>query len=129
MQLERFDHVNVRTTRLQAMVDWYGEVLGMRPGERPPFAFGGAWLYLGDQALVHLVEVQEAPRADYPGLEHFALKAKGLAGFLAALAARGEKHKVNVVPGFGIIQVNIWDPDGNHIHIDFGPEEKAALES
>jgi catechol 2,3-dioxygenase-like lactoylglutathione lyase family enzyme len=128
MQLERFDHVNVRTTRLQPMIDWYGDVLGMRPGARPPFPFGGAWLYLGDQALVHLVEVKEPPRAEHPGLEHFALRGRGLAEFLATLKARGEEHQVSVVPGFGIIQVNVWDPDRNHIHVDFGPEEKAALD-
>jgi len=129
MQIERFDHVNVRTTRLQAMIDWYGAVLDLRPGARPPFSFGGAWLYLGEQPLVHLVEVKEEPRAESPSLEHFALRAKGLGEFLAALETRGDEHKVNVVPGFGIIQVNIWDPDRNHIHVDFGPEEKAALET
>lgn len=127
MQLKAFDHVNVRTTRLQAMVDWYGQVLGMHPGKRPPFAFGGAWLYLGEQALVHLVEVKEPPKVERPGLEHFALSARGLGDFLAALKARGERHEIAVVPGFGIIQVNVWDPEGNHIHIDFGPEEKDAL--
>jgi catechol 2,3-dioxygenase-like lactoylglutathione lyase family enzyme len=57
MEIRGFDHVNVRTADLEAMVRWYGEVLGMRPGLRPGFDFGGAWLYCGDQALVHLVQV------------------------------------------------------------------------
>ncbi len=58
----RFDHVNVRTPNLQGMIDFYTEVLGLRLGPRPPFTFNGAWLYAGDQAVVHLVEVPEAPR-------------------------------------------------------------------
>ena len=34
-------HVNLKTTRLQEMIDWYGLVLGLRP----TFAFpGGAFL-------------------------------------------------------------------------------------
>ena len=57
MRLLAFDHVNVRTANLAAMVDWYDRVLGMKPGKRPNFDFPGAWLYLGDQALVHLVRV------------------------------------------------------------------------
>jgi hypothetical protein len=31
------------------------------------------------------------------------------------------------VPGFGTVQVNVHDPDGNHIHVDFAPAEAAAV--
>jgi catechol 2,3-dioxygenase-like lactoylglutathione lyase family enzyme len=30
--IEGFDHVNVRTANLDAMVAWYGEALGLRSG-------------------------------------------------------------------------------------------------
>ena len=119
MQLKRLDHVNVRTANLQAMIDWYGAVLDLRPGPRPPFSFNGAWLYCGEQPIVHLVEVAERPRGVEPRLEHFAISAEGLGAFIARLEARGERYEKGVVPGFGITQINIWDPDGNHIHIDF----------
>jgi hypothetical protein len=33
------------------------------------------------------------------------------------------EHETRRVPGLGIVQVNVWDPDGNHIHIDFQPSE------
>ena len=125
--LKHFDHVNVRTANLEAMIAWYGDVLGMRPGPRPPFSFGGAWLYRGDRALIHLVDVESDPEARDPKLEHFALRAEGLGDFLEALRARSVEHRIGIIPGFGIIQVNLWDPDRNHIHIDFGPEEKDAL--
>jgi catechol 2,3-dioxygenase-like lactoylglutathione lyase family enzyme len=126
--LEGFDHVNVRTADLEAMIGWYRDVLGLQPGPRPPFSFNGAWMYLGDRALVHLVEVARKPEALEPGFEHIAFRARGLGEFLARLKAGGVPYKVGVVPGFGIIQVNVWDPDGHHLHIDFAPEEKAALE-
>lgn len=121
MQLRRLDHVNVRTANLQAMVDWYGEVLGMRPGARPPFSFGGAWLYCDGLPIVHLVEVAKPPHGEEPRLEHFAVSAEGLGAFVAHLERRGERYEKGVVPGFGITQINVWDPDGNHIHIDFAP--------
>ena len=53
MHLKAFDHVNVRTANLGAMVEWYGRVLGMMPGKRPGFPFPGAWLYLGEDAIIH----------------------------------------------------------------------------
>ncbi len=119
MPLEAFDHVNVRTANLDAMVDWYGRVLGMPAGRRPEFGFPGAWLYLGDQALVHLVGVEVAPASVEPQIEHFAIRASGLEKFLAHLEKEAVAYELAEVPGFGITQVNIFDPDGNHIHVDF----------
>ena len=125
MQLGSLDHVNVRTSRLDQMVEWYVKMLGMRVGDRPPFPFPGAWLYVGDQPYVHLIGIEEEPGSDPDDLklEHFAFAATGLDGFLERLDAAGERYDKRVVPGFGITQVNVWDPDGNHIHIDFAPSK------
>ena len=124
--LTGFDHVNVRTANLDGMVAFYGEVLGLKPGRRPDFGFPGAWLYLGDQAFVHLVGVKAAPEAGgNVTLEHFAFRAAGLAAFRAKLDARGIAHSVDAVPGFPVLQVNFHDPDGNHIHVDFDVSEAA----
>jgi len=125
MRLRAFDHVNVRTANLDAMLAWYGDVLGMKPGKRPDFDFPGAWLYLGDQAFLHLVGVEPAPRSIEPQIEHFAFRATGMAAFLDHLTGRGVDYRLADLPGFGITQVNIHDPDGNHIHIDFQSTEKA----
>lgn len=133
MPLARLDHVNLRTANLAAMEAFYVEALGMTPGPRPPFAFNGTWLYCDGQATVHLVEVpsvevlgQPAPAGELR-LEHFAFAAAGLAEFLARLKQRGEPYRIGVVPGFGIVQVNVHDPDGNHIHVDFAPAEAASV--
>ena len=57
MQIGKLDHVNLRTNQLDKMIDWYTNILGMRSGLRPDFQFPGAWMYGGDDASVHLVEV------------------------------------------------------------------------
>ncbi|MEM7176955.1 MAG: VOC family protein [Pseudomonadota bacterium] len=117
----KFDHVNVRTANLNAMRTWYAEVLGLSQGWRPDFAFPGAWMYAGDEALVHLVGVEAEPGSD-PGdlkLEHFAFRGDDLAGMRARLEAHGVAVKEFPVPGTRILQLNIHDPDGNHIHVDF----------
>jgi catechol 2,3-dioxygenase-like lactoylglutathione lyase family enzyme len=124
MTLLAFDHVNVRTANLEAMIRWYGDILGLVPGKRPDFRFPGAWLYLGDQALVHLVGVSKAePGGRDVTLEHFAFRATGMTGFLAKLAEHGIEHSIDPVPGFPVVQVNLFDPDGNHIHVDFNSDE------
>ncbi len=125
MQINRLDHVNLRTAQLDTMTHWYGEVLGLRPGPRPDFDIPGVWLYAGDAAVVHLVEVEKADGAgsEQPlKLEHFAFTAAGGQDFEALLTRRGERFRKSGVPGTGTAVFNIWDPDGNHIHVDFDPD-------
>lgn len=120
LTVKRLDHVNVRTADLDRMVEWYGRILGMKPGPRPNFSFPGAWLYAGEHDAIHLVGVDTQPE---PGtsltLEHFALSATGMQALLDRAKGAGERVEIREVPGFPIVQVNMWDPDGNHIHIDF----------
>ncbi|MEH6546709.1 MAG: VOC family protein [Sneathiella sp.] len=123
MQLGKLDHVNIRTANLDEMVAWYEDILGMTSGKRPPFQFPGAWMYIGDIAPVHLISVDETPDHDTLQIEHFAFSAQGLAGFLEKLEARGVDYELGRVPEFEILQVNVFDYDGNHIHIDFVGQE------
>lgn len=128
MTLSYLDHVNIRTARLAAMSEFYQDVLGLQDGERPPFKFDGAWLYCGDKAAIHLVEVPQAPETGQPRIEHFAFRAEGLARFLGRLRDRKIAYRISIVPGMGLRQVNVFDPDGNHIEIAFAAEEQADLE-
>ncbi|NNF15351.1 MAG: glyoxalase [Gammaproteobacteria bacterium] len=126
MQIVKLDHVNLRTSRLDTMIDWYTKVLGLRRGKRPGFSFDGAWMYADDAAVVHLVSVDGEPGAGSEGelkLEHFALAASGRAEFEARLEAMGERYRRSDISDFKLVQINIWDPDGNHIHIDFPADE------
>lgn len=124
MPLLSFDHVNIRTNNLDALIDWYTRILGFRVGPRPDFSFPGAWLYLGDQALVHLVGTTKQHQAGGKvALEHFAFRAAGMRSFCDLLDANDIEYAVKPVPGFPVVQVNLWDPDGNHIHVDFDSAE------
>ena len=117
----KFDHVIIRTANLDAMRNWYVNVLGLTDGWRPPFAFPGAWLYAGDDAIVHLVGVGRTPAADEVDIriEHFSLQGDDLDAFRVKLKAEGVACREARVPGTDILQLNIHDPDGNHIHVDF----------
>ena len=128
--LHALDHVNIRTERVDALAAFYAEVLGLARGPRPPFAFGGAWLYCGERAVVHLVEIEPGSAGPQPGgvdpaelrLSHFAFRATGLTAFLARLKQAGIWHAVGRLPGAPITQVNLRDLDGNALHVDFAEE-------
>ena len=85
MPVSSLDHVNIRTSNLKDMVSFYSKVLGLTKGKRPAFKFGGAWLYAGNRAAVHLVEVQKQPKLKDPQLEHFAFKENDINGTLKKL--------------------------------------------
>ena len=126
MQLNTLDHVNVRTANLEAMVDWYCTMLGMTNGDRPPFRFPGAWLYAGNKPVLHLIGVDEEPASVEPKIEHFAMSATGLQAFIDRLDDAKQEYEPRRVPGYGILQINLHDVDGNHIHIDFSAAEADA---
>jgi catechol 2,3-dioxygenase-like lactoylglutathione lyase family enzyme len=128
MKLGALDHVNVRTSDVEGMAAWYTRVLGMERGKRPDFSFPGAWMYSNGHPSVHLVGMPSKPKGtDDPTLEHFAFAATGLQSFVERLKRDEVRYDVGVVPGIDIVQINVWDPDGNHIHIDFPADESEAF--
>lgn len=120
MPLIELDHVNLRTARVAEMIAFYRTILGLEPGARPAFSFGGAWLYCGERAVVHLVEVAEPPNPSGElRLEHFAFRARGFAELEGKLRAAGIEYRVSKLFGTETRQLNFRDPDGNRIHLDF----------
>lgn len=134
MPLARLDHVNLCTVQLEAMQAFYANVLGLSPGPRPNFSFDGAWLYLGELATVHLVVVDRERFPETPGtarteltLQHFAFAATDLAALLERLEAHAVPYRLGFRFDFGLCQVNLHDPDGNQLHVDFPLAEARAL--
>ena len=120
MALLYLDHVNLRTANLAGMTEFYCNVLGLRAGPRPAFAFGGAWLYCGERPVLHLVEVKQAASSNGAlALEHFAFTADGFEELVAALTRADVVHRVSKLVGTETRQINLRDPDGNRVHVDF----------
>jgi catechol 2,3-dioxygenase-like lactoylglutathione lyase family enzyme len=118
------DHVNIRTANLTGLVRFYEDALGLTAGERPPLGFPGAWLYAAGKPVIHLVGVEQAPRPEGAlRLEHFAFSADDLSEFLARLERLGVPWKQSRQAGTGNVVVNLNDPDGNRLHVDFPASE------
>ncbi len=115
-------HVNIRTANLSQMVAWYGAVLGLKAGARPAFSFNGAWLYLGEQPVIHLVETDKTdPPISSTQLEHVSFTAGDYPAFIERLHHHDVSYREVTVDDdvAQIVQVHISDPDNNHLHIDF----------
>ena len=123
------DHVNIRTTQLDEMSDFYEGVLGLKRGKRPSFPFGGAWLYCGKNPIVHLVELTDDIRPGEAQVEHFALRATGsMKAFQSKCRKLDAPYNVVTVEEINMRQVNVFDPDGNKIEVQFASLPNDDLE-
>lgn len=126
MKIEKLDHVNIRTTQLDSMCSWYENVIGLKNGFRPKSRSDGCWLYAGESPIVHLVKIDDAGAIGSESslkLEHFSLKARGSDEFESKLKGMNEQYKRVELAEVDLVLYNVWDPDGNHIHIDFSLSE------
>jgi hypothetical protein len=54
----------------------HSTVLGLKEGYRLPLEFPGAWFYVGDQALLHVIARRPLPEPRGGVLDHMAFTAK-----------------------------------------------------
>jgi catechol 2,3-dioxygenase-like lactoylglutathione lyase family enzyme len=133
MPLRNLNHVLVLAEDLEATRDFYTEVLGLEMGERPPFGFPGYWLYLSDQAVIHLASKDPEDAGEGPGesaiaagtgpIDHIAFEATGLADMMTRLEAHGIPVRQREVLGLGRRQLFIRDPNGVTIELNYPASE------
>ena len=114
------NHANISTAKLQETVHFFVQVIGLRVGPRPEFAFAGAWLYAGDQAVIHLVE-RPQPRDPNGALDHISFSAPDFDATLKRLDDLGVPYRWSEIPsGFGR-QCFVKDPNGVTIELTGAP--------
>ena len=89
MPVQAMNHFTVLSDDLARTTAFYERFLGLQVGWRPPFAFPGAWLYAGDQAVLHVVAGRSLPPERAGVLDHMAFTGTGLAATAAQLTAEG----------------------------------------
>jgi catechol 2,3-dioxygenase-like lactoylglutathione lyase family enzyme len=110
------NHANISTARLTETIDFFVRVLGLHIGPRPSFSFGGAWLYAGDQPIIHLVERSTARDPD-GAIDHVSLQVADLSRALHRLDSLGVPYRWSEIPdGFGR-QAFLKDPNGVTIEL------------
>ena len=116
------DHVNIGTIRLADSVAFFRDILGLTVGPRPDFPFAGAWLYAGESAVVHLVELAQ-PKGPSSGsaLDHFAFRITDHDDMVARLTAAGLEFTAIDVPGTTTRQIFVRDLNGVTIELNYRP--------
>jgi len=114
--LTGLNHANISTAKLTETTDFFIRVLGLRVGPRPDLGFPGAWLYLGDQPVIHLVE-RSAARTPDGALDHVSFTVPDLDAELRRLDQIGVPYRASDIPsGFGR-QAFVKDPNGVTIEL------------
>ena len=131
MRINRIDHFNIRTRDLDALCEFYTNVLGFEIGDRPNFDSPGVWLYAGGHPILHVGIAREG-EGEGGGdgtlpLDHIALETEGITDAVARLEKAGISYRVFDVPGREMKQIFVRDPDGVALELNFtSPDDIAA---
>ena len=117
------NHFTVLAKDLDATVRFYVNLLGLAQGPRPDLGFPGAWLYVGDSAVLHIIAGREIPVEPAGVLDHMAFSAKGLPQVTTRLDAEGIRYELRRQRGVGTWQLFCHDPNGAKVELDFDPSE------
>jgi catechol 2,3-dioxygenase-like lactoylglutathione lyase family enzyme len=139
MGITGLEHVLVLSDDIDATRDFYGDVVGLRAGQRPPLEFPGHWLYAGEDrpACLHIAD-RAAYRTHAAGLglgsgpggstdtrpgtatttvDHIAFDADDYDEVEGRIARAGLRAVRNEVPG-GPRQLFVTDPNGVLVEIN-----------
>jgi catechol 2,3-dioxygenase-like lactoylglutathione lyase family enzyme len=119
MPLHGLDHVTINCSDLAASRAFYSEALGMQDGERPPFPFPGAWLYLGGRPVLHLVGGAPSESPTTGSFDHVAFEAADFEAMRQHLVAMGVGFQENDFASIGLKQLFFPDPDGVKVELNF----------
>jgi catechol 2,3-dioxygenase-like lactoylglutathione lyase family enzyme len=117
------DHINIRTARLAASIEFYGSVIGMTlvpPGKSGDMSRGAYALDGEGNAVVHLVGTEaysDGPpavrgEARLGMIDHFALRCTDPDGLVSRLIERGIKFEDDEVPAVNARLIFVRDPNG-----------------
>lgn len=142
MPLRHLQHFLIQTTDLDGTVKWYEDVLGLKSGPHPDFKFPVAWLYIGDDDVLHLTEGGEnvsENRMQYLGqqsqathgsgvVDHVAFRADGLRDMLESLRSKGIEFTTRRVSNADLFQIFVVDPNGVKVELNFENAEAEGIE-
>lgn len=113
-----FQHYTIQVTDLKTSLDFYINIMGFEPIDRPSFDFPGAWVGVGKHIQLHLIEVKFLPPFTSGSRAlHFAFQTDNLVFWETELTRKGITiRKVNLRPD-GVKQLFVQDPDGYFIEI------------
>ena len=122
-------HFNIRCspTDLPAVERFYADVLNMKAGYRPNFGFPGAWLYVGNEPVIHVSarfpEGSIVKDGKHTGsVDHIAFRCTGSAEFRERLLRNDIRFAEQNIENAGY-QIFVIDPVGTRVELNFPNSE------
>ena len=132
MTAHAMNHFTVLADDLGTTCAFYRDLLGLAEGYRPDMGFPGAWLYAGEQAVLHVVVRNPLPQQRAGVLDHMAFWGTGLGTFIGKLKERGIAYDLRRTPeggqAPGVWQLFFHDPNGARVEIDLPASEQPPRE-
>ncbi len=125
MPIEGMNHFTVLAKDLAATRRFYVDILGLQEGYRPDLGFPGVWLYVGEQAVLHVIAGRPLPADPKGVLDHMAFTATGLPEVVARLREAGINYDLRRQNQSGTWQLFCFDPSGARVELDFDASEAA----
>ncbi len=120
MSLQALDHFTVMCADLDRSRAFYSGALGLVDGDRPAIPIPGAWMYLGNRPVVHLMAAGKNAEAGPTGaFDHLAFEASDFTGVHSRLKALDLDFQEAALPDFNLRQIFLHDPDGVKIELNF----------
>lgn len=126
MPAHTMSHFTVLTKDVAATEKFYGELLGLSTGYRPPISRPGVWLYAGEHPILHVIDPVEMPKQAAGVLDHMAFNATGLKEVAAKLKARGITYALSQQGETGTWQMFFHDVNGAKVELNFEADEPEA---
>jgi catechol 2,3-dioxygenase-like lactoylglutathione lyase family enzyme len=123
MAVTGMNHFTIIARDLEETRQFYRDVIGLAEGFRPDLGFPGAWFYVADKWVLHVVAGRAVPEPPAGVIDHMAFSATGLAATQAKLKSHGCDYRLIQQPGTRVWQIFLHDPNGAKVELDFAPEE------
>lgn len=117
------NHVLIRTKNITKMIDFFVNTIGLENGFRPPFTFSGAWLYSGENHLIHLIDAENDDINQQEYLGASPSSGKGIVDHIAFQGADYHQLKQRIIEN-NVLSTKRTVPLTNNIQVFInGPEE------
>ena len=122
------DHYNLDTSKPEETVAFYEDVFGLvnDPSRRPDFGFPGAWLFTGDDPIIHLNFIDEDRTGPTGAFNHIAFEAEGFLDFCSRLDEREISYRTNELAEIDLLQIFLKDPNNIRLEINIRGECEAV---
>ena len=107
---------------MHVLKDFYCDIIGLKVGPREGFTSYGFWLYIGNNDVLHIAEYKGDGHLLLNVLttfDHVAFSCTDFAAMEAHLKLHQVPYSIRLVPAINVKQLNLKDPVGNGIELNF----------